>query len=633
MCNELRTLPVSLETIESKRLKIEAVVMNSSEGETVTDLLITALTPTGKPIVRYELAVSPSKPVGSELAALLNTARSCNVPGDLIISQMNDCVNRDGRLYFTATEPQGCPDVVLPMKRVIPTFEEFARRPETLDTKFKTEALVHGLLVRAVATINPDHRESVIEANSYSTGSHQVLPTHHFKVRCSDDFWSTKRTREEIIAELIKVTWNVMERITADGAAATAEHFHSPEVDERLQAGTPSPLTSDTVHVFPSGARLLLEVGDSFACVGIQAQASDESTSFYWVLKADQGILSQRDPKMISARSAVETLIHGTSQQRLKAIATLDRLKHKQTFSKPGLESVVGFRLAESLSYLNNAIVQVADPRSEMQALDILDGIQQVECTFRDPGHSRRNPHDPHFMRLGFCPDGSLTIELVTPIGNHTETVIPSSYFEARGGCESTVEILVNLFDKQTSHGFLQLRSLIEDLSRYNDGFERDAARLRSLETKLPSPHDGLANHAYVMATELAKVYEVASQASIGEADIFFRNPPQAELIVSNTFGKLPTRLVIEVSKDGAQRIDMFTREAEGVRHAEISFASPLHYKRDADVLHEIFRLLGEGIVEDDIATPTPPPASLWNSPLYKYLKRVEASQAPTENA
>lgn len=632
MCHELRTLPVSLETIESKRLKIEAIVQNSSEGEIVTDLSITALTPTGKPIVRYELASSPSQPVGSELAAILNTARSCNLPGDAIISQISDCVGSDGRLYFTASEPQGCPDVSPPMKRVIPEFEEFARRPEVLDTRFKAEALVRGHLVRAIATLHLDHRESTIEANTYSTVEQQILPTHHFKVRASDEFWTQQRTREEIVSELLMATWNAMEILTSKGAAAAARHFNHPEIDERLQRGQPSPLTSETLHVFPSGARILFEVGDSFACVGIQTQESSNSTSFYWILKSDSGLLAARDPKLISARSAVETLIHGNSQQRLKAIATLDRLKHKQTFSKPGLEMVAGFRLAESFAYLNNTIVQVADPRSEVQALDILDGTQQIECTYRDPGHSRRRPQDPNFMRLGFCPDGSLKIEVVNPLGNHIEALVPYSYFDSRGGSEATIEILVNLFDKQTLQGFVQLRRLIEDLSLNSYDSETDAARGRPHYAKLPSPRDHLANQAYEMAAEIAKVYEVASESSIGEAEVSFKEPPLCYLVVSNTFGSLPIRLVFEVSQDGAERVTILAKEQGGLRQAQITFAKPLHPERDAKDLHEIFHLLGQGVGNDDIALPFPPPAELVNSSLYKCLKRVEASKSSPEN-
>lgn len=631
MCNELRTLPVSLETIESKRIKIEAVVLNSNEGEMVTDLSIIALTPVGKPIVRYDLSASPNQAVGSELAALLNTARSCNVAGDKIISQMSDCIRNDGRLYFTATEPQGCPDIAPPMKRVIPAFEEFARRPEILDTRFKTEAMVRGFLVRAVATLHPDHRESTIEAHTYAPLSQQVLPAVHFKARCSDEFWNRTRTREEIISELIKVTWNAMETITSQGAAEAARHFTSPEIDQRLQLGQPAAHTSELVHVFPSGSRILFEVGDSFACVGIQAQDHNESTSFSWIIKGDHGLLSPRDPKIISARSAVETLIHGNSQQRLKAITTLDRLKHKQTFSKPSLESVVGFRLAESLSYLKNTHIEVADPRSELQALDILDGTQQIECTFRDPGHSRRHPQDPNFMRLGFGVDGSLKVELVNPLTNHIETRIPASYFDSRGGSEATVEILVNLFDKQTSRDFIQLRRLLEDLSRYSSEMETDPVRSRSPLTRLPSPRDFASHQAYEIAAEIAKIYEVASQSSISTVEVSFKTPPQCDVVVTNSYGTLPARLLLEVSHNGVERIEIAAKEQGGVRYAEASFAIPLHPERDMQNLHEIFRLLSEGFVDDDIALPASPPVDLLNSPLYKCLKRVEAAKTSRE--
>ncbi len=609
--------------LTGSRVAVEAVISSTVEGEAVTSLDVAALTPKGKEIVRYKLAPRPMGALASDLAATISSAQLAAMPTEQLVSAIARLVDIDGSHYFVHNIPPTAVEASTTMHRVIPSFSAFARDPRTMDGQFIADRVVGDTRIRAKAKLFPDFKEAVIEANAFSHASTQASVSHAFKVRCPDSFWKQPKTTAEITAELMKVTWEAMDSITTEGPAVAHKRFSSPQIDDRIAHGVINPRTAEKNLELRSGARVLLEVGDSVACIATQAVGSEDSTMFSWVIAAKNGALSPEDTRLITARAAVEKLAYGSSKERKNAIATLDLMAHK-AFKTPSLESVVGYELADSLrQQLNNSIARVGDPRSEARILDNLDGIQHIELVFRDPAYSRRRPQDPWLMSLGFGQDGELKVELFNPLGNHLSALLPAETVNNHGGVEQLSGLLTGLFDKQTTGSFLQLRAVTEDLAIEGGGGFSDPERTLDPSKRMPSTRDVASNRAYDIVAELAKVYQSVTGASISEIQVTRRPTNQYDVAFCNQVGKNKVQLHLNVLPAGISRVELI-HDTSGAHEAEsFAFTPPLRLPQDQGELTRMFEDFNSIIAADDDATTSPLP-NLTSTRLYTRLKSHE---------
>ena len=605
------------------RVAVEAVISSTAEGDAVTSLHVAALTPVGKEIVRYKLAPRPTGALACELAATISSAQLTAMPVDRLVSCIANLVDIHGSHYFVHNIPPIAIESSTAMHRIIPSFSAFARDPKTMDGQFIAERIVGDTRIRARARLYPEFKEAVIEANAYShTAASTATVSHAFKVRCPDAYWRHSKTTAEVTAELMKLTWEALDAITADGPAAAHKKFSSPNIDDRIAHGVINPQTAEKNLHLPSGARVLLEVGDSVACIATQALGFEDSTMFSWVIAAKNGALSPEDTRLITARAAVEKLAFGTTKERKNAIATLDLMAHK-AFKTPALESVVGYELADSLRHLNNTIARVGDPRSEARILDNLDGIQHVELVFRDPAYSRRRPQDPWLMSLGFGQAGDLKVELYNPLGNHLSVLLRAETVQSNGGIDTLSRQLVNLFDRQTAVGFVRLRALIEDLSSNLVTPSIDPERLLDDSKRMPLTRDIGSNRAYEIVAELAKVYQSVTGASISEVQVGRRASNQYDVAFCNQLGKNRVQLHLNVVPTGVSRVELI-HDNSGVHEAEsFVFTPALNVVLDQVELTGIFEDFNCIIAADDDATTSPLP-TITSTRLYSRLKGHE---------
>jgi hypothetical protein len=634
ICAELQTrLPAEIIELEGRRLRIEAVIAKLDIGDVVRHLCVNVLTPGHKNIVRYELATPPSESVASQLAALISGAKNRNDPAEGVIARIHDCLEKGGPHYFKKLAPERNPYLVAPMKREIPDFEVFAKNPLSMDSAFSVDQEIKGERIRAIATIQPDLRYTLLEASSYPTDGAPIPPAFKFKVRCPATFWDRPRSKEETMAALHSATFEAMHTLTTLGTAQAALALRDPNIDARLQQGIVNPATCDTLHILPSGARVLLEEGDSLACVRVECSASDHSPAFFWRIAASQGLLLEDDPRLITARSAVQNIIDGDWNHRSSAIKTLNRLVNgalnnfpettwTPPYHVPSFANLTDHALTEALRHLSRSKVRVVSPSSDLLILDLLQGFRSIKLDFKDPGHSRRNPQDPDTLFLGFRDDGALKIVITSPFNNYLETVVPPSYFQKHATLEQTVRSLATLFDRQSDAGFMELRREIERLSTYTKGAVSASCRVyRDGRNRFPATSHTELNKALDTAAELALVYEAdVPHSSLSEVRMLLDKPSYCEMVVAKNFTIPAAMMLLRVSESGVHRIDLST--PFGNRHP-FHFATPLSLPEGREVITKLFRMLQALPCYEQAPQPgTADPIS--STPLFAYLRNCE---------
>lgn len=629
-------LPGELVEIEGNRLRIEAVIARLDIGDVLRHLCIAALTPGHKNIVRYELDTLPSGALASNLAALISRAKDKNVPAETVMQSIQECLQNGGPFFFRKIEPDRNPLVMPSMERMIPDFDKFARNPLLMDTSFSVERDVPGAHIKAVATLFPLNRYTLIEVHTFSTRAPTTPQIGRFKVRSPESFWEKPRTTEAVIAALHSATWAAMDTIISKGAESARRESLDPELDNRLIQGVVNAASCDTAHILPSGARILLEEGDRLVCVRIESSDEAASTAVFWRIFGQEALFVANEPKLITARSAVEALAEGDLLQRFKAIQTLDRLEQAYTAQMPAgaftvepfqtisLEQLVGFQTAQTLTELRRTKTEVVSPNSPMLILDILAGIQSIQLSPRETAHSEHVPQDPNYLFFGFRSDGALKITVISPLQNYVETILPASHFEESPSREKVVERLASLFNRNTSRDFMTLRREIESLSLRRNGDSCDSTKLRPAVQRFPSIENKVLANALDTAADIALVYKTDAKGSINDIHVNFADTTQCELVVSgdeNIFREPSMHL--HTSEFGVHAIDLLTVEDNQRQQHRFTLESPITIPEGREVLATIFNLLRTLKRETRVNSPAAE-IPLRSTPLFKYLQECE---------
>lgn len=636
VCAELQTkLPGELLEIESKRIRVEAVVAKLDIGNVLRHLTITARTPAEKEIVRYELESPTSGGLASNLAATLLRARDRKTPAEEVVRAISECLQRSGPYRMKKVTAETNPWIRLSMERAVPDFEEFARNPLSIDMTFTLERTTKSSRIRAVATLLPERGYTVVQAFTYPKGESSLPPSRTFKVRCQQELIRTSLSQEQIIAALHGVTWDAMDAVLDKGATQAANLFRSPEIDARLERGEINPTNCHWYHVLPSGARIMIEEGDSVACIRIEGSNAQKSGAAFWRITSPLGLLLPDNPRLITADSAVGSLIEGDPRQKLDAIKTLDRMVNADTdklspegrrippFTTAPIQTILGHDLTRTLSRLSRSAVRPLPPTTEYAILDLLDGFQSVYLTHRDTAHKRMYPQDPDYITFGFRNDGGLKITARNALRNHLDVVVPTSYFNKHEDRESCVERLARLFNSQTRESFMRLRAEMEELNRRAPNQVVASRELRSRHSRFPATSNTALNDALDTASEIALVYEADASASISDVEMYFRAHGVCEMALSNTNASPPSRMRLHIAKEGIVEIHLSPAGQSFGPPYEFHFLTPISLPEGREVLTQLFRLFQSCPQEASLSTRTRGP-SLLSTPLFRYLRECE---------
>jgi hypothetical protein len=630
---ELHTkLPGEIVAIESPRIRVEAVIAELDIGNVLRHLTISARTPAQKEIVRYELDTITSGSLASNLAAVLFRAQDRATPAEKVVEAISECLHRWEHVTMKKIVAEPNPWVQLSMGRLVPDFEEFARNPLSIDMTFALDRRSEDTEVRAVARLFPERGYTVVQSSSSLVHDTSLSPSHTFKVRCAPEFWNKSKPQEEVIYALHVATCKAMDTILIAGPTEAAKIFGDSGIDARLEKGIVEPSTCHILHVLPSGARVMLEEGDSVACVRIEASSSQESASAFWRITAPDGLLLPDDPRLITANSAVGSLIEGDPRRRLEAIKTLDRIANADSdklsaegrrvtpFSTISAEELLGEELRESLSRYRRVTVKTLAPSSDLAILDLLDGFQSVSICHRDLAHTQMNPQDPDYLVLGFRGDGSLKITLKNPLRNYLDIVVSPDYFDEVESREDCVMRLAHMFDEQTRASLLALRAEIEDLARRGSREIAASRALRPPGARFPSVQDRALNKALDTAADIALFYEVDAPGSVSDLQVLFPHTTMCEMVIANSRVTPNLKMHMLISSSGISGIDLYVNESAMPKRYPFSFLTPISKLEGRQVITSIFKLfLSAG---DDASRSSRVLASPFaEAPLFKYLR------------
>lgn len=626
IARELINLRADWVEIQGPRIRLSSVVTSTADGDRVTDLQAIALTPNGQEIVKYRLSPRPSGSLSYELAAMISSAQLNGTTAEKVISEIATVVAAHDGYQFIHNIPPMSLHQANPMQRVIPSFAAFARNPISIDREFRTEKLIGDTRIRASARMFPEFKMCVIEAHSYSHNTFADPASFTFKRHCPESFFKGEKSIAAITAQLHLLTWEAFEVVTSEGPAEAHKRFYSADLDDRLSHGVINPVTAEKDLMLPSGARVRMEVGDTVACITTQALPSDESATFSWMILGRNGALNPLDSRLVTARVAVDKLAYGTTKEKLEAIATLDRMAHKAPTKLASLESIVGYEVADALRNLNNTVVKMGEPRSEVRMLDNLAGMQHVEFTFRDPGHNRKRPQDPWYMSLGFGCDGDLKIEAWNPLGNHMSTYVSPDGVDRHGGVERITLRLARLFDRQTDACFLQLRAALEDMTVSSAHSLIDRERLPSDARRMPSSRDIGGLRSYDVVAELAKLYQSVTGASFSELKVGRRLENGYEVEFSNVIGRKRTSLHCHVTQHGISRLELIHDNGGALEAEAFSYNPPLTLTAHVDQLRGAFEDFNNILPSDEDAASVPLPR-ITATRLFSRLKGLDDAE------
>ncbi len=631
--DELHTkLPGEIVAIESPRIRVEAVIAELDIGNVLRHLTISARTPAQKEIARYELDTITSEGLASKLAAVLSRAKDRGTTAEKVVKAISKCLRRSEHVTMKKIVAEPNPWVQLSMHRLVPDFEEFARNPLSIDLKFALDRTSEDTEVKAIARLFPERGYTVVHSSSYKVHDTSLSSSNIFKVRCAPECWNTSKPQEDVVYALHLATCKAMDTILLAGPTEAAKTFGDSGIDARLERGIVEPSACHTLKVLASGARVMLEEGDSVACVRIEASSTKESASAFWRITAPAGLLLPEDPRLITANSAVGSLIEGDPRRRLEAIRTLDRMVNADSdklsvegrrvapFSTISAEELLGEDLAASLSRYRRVTVKTLAPSSDLAILDLLDGFQSVSICHRDLAHAQMNPQDPDYLVLGCRGDGALKITLKNPLRNYLDIVVSPDYFDQVESRDDCVMRLARMFDEQTRESLHALRAEVEDLARRGSHEVAASRALRPPGARLPSARDRALNEALDTAAEIALFYEADTLGSVSDLHVLFPHKTMCEMVLANTQVAPNLKMHMLVSSSGISGIDLYVNESAIPKRYPFSFLTPiskLEGRQDITAIFKLFLSAGDAPPRPARALATP----LAEEPLFKYLR------------
>ena len=461
-------------------------------------------------------------------------------------------------------------EVSLTWERLIPSFAAYVADPTLLDCKYSVRGVCGNTEYSNLVTIHPKHRQALIKAGKYSLGHEEC---YEFKVGCREGFSTSPHSEQELISELLIQAWNALEVIQYNGPKSAHERFSTQEQDEQLYNGIVDSAIAEQQYVLPSGAQVSLGVGTGVVTFSIQASESEHAVRRSWVITADgnwsrRAIEPDKDESLRMLRAIVPTFAEGSIPEIVHQLKQLHELKlKKQVIRGANLSFVMGDDLVEHLEQLSRCDARVVEPIGDRNIIDLLDGIQTVEFSFKDPQHNRQRPQDPDRMRLGFGPNEELRISLFNSFTNSLEADVPAAVIEERWGRSALAREVLDIFNKQTEQAFNTLREMVEKFARTSGPFGFHPFRARPKSEQIPSVlsvHDTL---AYYRVAEVAKIYQVATDAPLAELSV--HNFPKKGSVMKARcdFGKdIIAELFVHTAAEVIFQIDLQTRKTEDTK-------------------------------------------------------------------
>jgi hypothetical protein len=656
--------------IGDERVSIQFERQYANAPSTIRDITVLVRLRTGAPFVSYHLSGEiPAERLQNfrdtlsfgeqrtftpmeTLQSLLSLTRSC---GKLAwIPERRDAVARSERL-------------VEPMRRVVPTLDEFVLDPDGSCSRFFCSKPLEGSVWRMEADVRAGQRIAVIEL-SRTDEHHRAIDKKLFPpVQTS---LGADADPAEVNKDLVLKCYLAMEVFWNEGPLAVSEHLLGPvattpsddsaqvadetaskysplateedDIDKALGQGILHPSHCQFTHEFPSGAELLLAAGQTSATLLLRSHSDEDAPFYAWRFQAPEANLSDSNsPTRKEIMEAIKMLKLDSDGLRLQAIHKLLSLQNGYYSHAPLLENLLGFQLASELSDIAGVDVRVAEPLSRVDILGLCNGKQTLALSLSDRSLQKSAPHICQSAVVGLLPDDSMTVEAVNMLKGRYSAIISAAGIESYGGKGALLRDLATALTHQRPNGIVA----VQDLLQHVCALDEDAS-LFSIDgdpefSELPPSEDAEGHRMYRVAANLVRAYADISKSNPGDYRVAWIAPGTVEATLGMVNEPFLMKLTVANSTvvgvdvipqmprgDGLFEPDM-TRLVSYQLHLPILDMEPTEARRSRDAVFQIMRLFNALLNETDLSSEATTLKPLTSTSLCMFLESRASQSAP----
>ncbi len=666
----------SHETVDigDDRISIQFSRQYANAPSTIKDVSVLVRLRTGAPLVAYHLTGEiPTERIQNfrdtlsfgeqktftpmeTLQSLLALTRAC---GTLAwIPERLDAVVKNERL-------------VEPMRRVVPTIEDFAADPEGSCSRFFCSKPIDGSVWRMEAEIKAGQRAAKIELLQID-GLHRI--THKTLFPEIQTSLGADADLTEVSKDLVLRCYLAMEVFWNGGPTAASEHLlgastvpagnptsasddsastevtfrdETSDVDHALGEGILHPSQCEYTHEFPSGAELLLAAGNTTATLLLRSHADEDASFYAWRFQSASADLSDsNNPIRREIMEAIKMLKLDSDGLRLQAIHKLLDLQNGYYSHAPTLESLLGFQAASELDDLPGVDVRPAEPLSRLDILGLCNGKQLVTISLSDRSLQKSSPHICHSAQIGLLPDDSITVEAVNMLKGRCSAIISAKGLENYGGRGALLRDLATALTQQQASS----TAVVQDLLRHTCALDEDAS-LFSIDgdpefSELPPSEDAQGHRMYRVAANLIRAYADISKSNPGDYKASWKAPGTIEATLGMGEHE-PFLMKLTVADSTVIAVDLIPQMPRGDGSFEpdltkvvsyqlrlpILSLEPTEARRSRDAVFQMMRLFNALLNETDLANGAASLTPLTSTPLCAFLKSKSSGTTPQEEA
>lgn len=634
----------------------------TSSASIPSDVSVRVSLPNGKDFARYHLDGEVPQKLGEQirdvlsfgelgivsptdtLKQLINITRSC--PALHWTPQRLDCVEKSERW-------------IEPMRRIVPTLEEFVRDPVGSCFRFFCAKPVNDFDWRMEAELKPGQKFAIIELSAKDPQKRQVekkffqlqaesegrTSLQDLTLRCyttMELFWS--KGPEAVIDFLVKAQEDPQRTNSSENDAQdysgvvdwqSADLF---DLDQRLMEGFFEPSMCQFTHTFKSGAELLLAMGQEAAVLRIRSRADDGAPFFEWRFQNSAGDFSDHnDPQRKEILRAFRMVKSESGSLRLAAIDSLNILKIQYNTTGPEPERLLGLPLSEHLYQLPGLVVSSYAPYTPHAVVDLLQGKESIKLTLADPRPAphqpslkERTPHLFHSAVLGSLPDGTLMVTVANLLNGQCSALVSPTALKRYGSGDYFVRSLAEAMAQQTTNGFSAVQRVLElacSLDKEGSYYVVDGEPSFS---ELPPTGDALGQHMYQIASGLVQRYAAISHSSPTNYKVGWVAPGSVEATLG--MDHEPFLMKLTLKDHQVTKIEVIPQKAGPDGTVEPDTEKALTYycnltfrgATDARVVAElqtVLDLFNTVLSDNDLAAASGTP-SIQTTQLYRFLER-----------
>jgi len=623
-----------------------------------SEISVRVALPNGKDFAKYHLDGNIPHRLAEQIRDALSFGELKILSPSETLQQLLTCTRSTSSVHWTPQRldaEERSERLIEPMRRVLPTLEDYVRDPYGSCFRFFCAKPIDGLAWRMEAELKPEQGCSIIELSATDVNRRAVdkkffqlkpepntpASIENLTLQCYDAmelFWN--QGPQAIIEFLLKEQSGPKEATPADNNSPETpslgdwQETDLFDLDRQLVEGSFDPSHCQFTHSFESGAELLLAMGHEVAILRLRSRKDNEAPFFEWRFQNTDGDFSSPiDPKRQEILRAFRTLKIESDGLRLNAVKTLNDLKTQYDAAGPKPERLLGTSLANHLSQLSDITVKPHIALAPNEVAGLFQGKEAIRLSLTDRSLRERKPHFFNFVVLGSLPDGSLTVEGANMLNGRCSALISPTALKRYGSGHDFILHLAYALALQPTRGFTPLQRVLEKASSFDQESSYYVADGEPYFSELPPTDDKAGQKMYEIASSLIRAYAAISQSSAASYKAAWVAPGSVEATLGMEHEPFLLTLTLQDSKVTKIRIIPQKDKRDG--NFEPDTERALNYscnltiggEKDAFIvgerqtLHHILELFNAVLSDSDL-TASSGIAPIQTTQLHRFLER-----------